>query len=171
MSAASAPLEIVIVGTGFAGLGLAIRLRRAGYANFVLLERARALGGTWRDNDYPGCACDIPSELYSFSFAPNRDWSRIYPTQPELRAYLERCAERFDREDTSNGGEMDTGDSNEAIDPICEMTVNTADALSANVGDTTYYFCAEGCRTRFLENQDLSPGQQRIQLQRKPRHE
>src|SRR5262249_57610128 len=74
---------------------MAIRLKRAGEANFVILERADTIGGTWRDNTYPGCACDIPSHLYSFSFAPKADWSRRYPTQPEIEEYLEDCVERF----------------------------------------------------------------------------
>jgi len=90
--------EIVIVGTGFAGLGMAIRLRRAGMADFVLLERAGDIGGTWRDNAYPGCACDIPAQLYSFSFARNAHWSRVFPTQPEIHAYLRACVERYDLE-------------------------------------------------------------------------
>ena len=81
-----------------------------------------------------------------------------------------RCAERFDRGESA-GDMAAKNDAGDAIDPICGMTVNTADAISATVGDATYYFCAEGCRTRFLENQDLSSGQQHIQLQRKPRHE
>ena len=84
-----------IVGTGFSGLGMAIRLKQRGEDDFVVLERAGDVGGTWRDNTYPGCACDIPSHLYSFSFALNPDWSRAYPSQPEIQAYLRRCAERF----------------------------------------------------------------------------
>ena len=89
---------IVIIGTGFAGLGMAIRLRAAGIRDFVMLERARDIGGTWRDNQYPGCACDIPSELYSFSFARNPKWTRVYPTQPEIHAYLRDCVDRYDLE-------------------------------------------------------------------------
>lgn len=84
--------RIVIVGTGFAGLGAAIRLRQAGITDFVLLERAHDLGGTWRDNSYPGCACDVPSRLYSFSFAQNSEWSRSFSAQPEIWAYLKRVA-------------------------------------------------------------------------------
>ncbi len=87
--------RIVIVGTGFAGLGMAIKLRQAGITDFVVLERARDIGGTWRDNGYPGCACDIPSQLYSFSFARNTEWSRVFPTQPEIHAYLKRCAQKY----------------------------------------------------------------------------
>ena len=86
---------IAILGTGFAGLGMAIRLKQQGEHDFVLLERASDVGGTWRDNTYPGCQCDIPSHLYSFSFAPNPDWSRLFPTQPEIWDYLRRCAERY----------------------------------------------------------------------------
>ncbi|MEO6496432.1 MAG: NAD(P)/FAD-dependent oxidoreductase [Solirubrobacteraceae bacterium] len=86
---------LAILGTGFAGLGLAIRLKQEGEHDFVVLERSTDVGGTWRDNTYPGCQCDIPSHLYSFSFAPNPDWSRLFPTQPELWDYLRNCADRF----------------------------------------------------------------------------
>ncbi len=87
---------VAIAGSGFSGLGVAIALGKAGVDDFVVLERAGALGGTWRDNVYPGCACDVPSHLYSFSFAPRSDWTRAYAPQAEIRAYLEWCADRFD---------------------------------------------------------------------------
>jgi cation diffusion facilitator CzcD-associated flavoprotein CzcO len=87
--------RIVIVGTGFAGLGSAIRLKQRGEHDFVLLERAQELGGTWRDNSYPGCACDVPSHLYSFSFALNPDWTRLCSPQGEIQAYLERVADEY----------------------------------------------------------------------------
>jgi cation diffusion facilitator CzcD-associated flavoprotein CzcO len=87
--------RIAIVGAGFSGLCMAIRLRGEGIEDFVVLERAAELGGTWRDNTYPGCQCDIPSVLYSFSFAPNPDWTRFYPKQAEIRDYLHRCARDF----------------------------------------------------------------------------
>jgi cation diffusion facilitator CzcD-associated flavoprotein CzcO len=87
--------HIAVLGTGFSGLGMAIRLKQRGYDDFVVLERATDIGGTWRDNTYPGCACDIPSHLYSFSFAPNPDWSHQYPRQTEIRDYLRSCADRF----------------------------------------------------------------------------
>ena len=86
---------IVIVGTGFAGLCMGIRLKQAGIDDFVLLEREAELGGVWRDNVYPGVACDIESNLYSFSFEPNPAWSRMYGPQPEILAYLNRCADRY----------------------------------------------------------------------------
>jgi cation diffusion facilitator CzcD-associated flavoprotein CzcO len=87
--------EVAIIGAGFGGLGMAIRLKRAGINDFVLIEHAETVGGTWRDNTYPGCACDIPSHLYSFSFAPSADWSRRYPMQSEIQDYLEACVEQF----------------------------------------------------------------------------
>ena len=88
--------EVAIIGAGFGGLGMAIRLRLAGMRDFVVIEQAEAVGGTWRDNTYPGCACDIPSHLYSLSFAPRAAWSRRYPTQAEIQHYLEECVDRFD---------------------------------------------------------------------------
>ncbi|HVJ55138.1 MAG TPA: NAD(P)/FAD-dependent oxidoreductase [Aliidongia sp.] len=88
-------LDAVVIGTGFAGLGMAIKLKQAGIDKFVVFERGAEVGGTWRDNHYPGCACDIPSHLYSFSFEPNPDWTRMYPNQPEIYAYLKRCADKY----------------------------------------------------------------------------
>jgi cation diffusion facilitator CzcD-associated flavoprotein CzcO len=92
--AQDARVQVAIVGSGFAGLGTAIRLRRARIDDFVILERAMDVGGTWRDNSYPGCACDVESHLYSFSFALNPEWSRRFAPQPEIQLYLQRCAER-----------------------------------------------------------------------------
>jgi cation diffusion facilitator CzcD-associated flavoprotein CzcO len=83
---------VAIVGTGFGGIGMAARLKRAGLHDLVLLERADDLGGTWRDNSYPGATCDVPSHLYCFSFAPNRGWSRSFSPQPEIWDYLRRVA-------------------------------------------------------------------------------
>src|SRR5262249_24555066 len=87
---------VAIVGAGFGGIGMAIRLKSAGWNDFIILEQADTVGGTWRDNTYPGCACDIPSHLYSLSFAPNVEWSRRYPSQGEILSYLEQCIDRFD---------------------------------------------------------------------------
>jgi cation diffusion facilitator CzcD-associated flavoprotein CzcO len=86
----------IIVGSGFAGLAMAIELRRRGDRDFVIVERASTIGGTWRDNHYPGCACDVPAHLYSYSYFPNPDWSTAFAPQPEIRAYIERCADHFD---------------------------------------------------------------------------
>ncbi|MEV7780235.1 NAD(P)/FAD-dependent oxidoreductase [Kitasatospora sp. NPDC088351] len=88
-------VRVAVIGSGFGGLGAGVRLRRAGITDFVILERADSVGGTWRDNSYPGCACDVPSHLYSFSFAPNPDWPRSFSGQPDIRAYLEKVADVF----------------------------------------------------------------------------
>jgi len=85
-------VQVAIVGTGFAGLGAAIAMERAGIEH-TILERADDVGGTWRDNRYPGCRCDVPSHLYSFSFAPNPDWTETYSPQPEIFRYLRGVAE------------------------------------------------------------------------------
>ncbi|GLW05258.1 4-hydroxyacetophenone monooxygenase [Microtetraspora sp. NBRC 13810] len=86
---------IIIIGAGFAGLCMAIKLKEAGFHDFVILEKAADQGGTWRDNTYPGCACDVPSPLYSFSFEPNPDWSRLFSPQPEIWDYMRRCVARY----------------------------------------------------------------------------
>src|SRR3954454_8430276 len=91
-----AETEVAIVGGGFAGLAMAVRLHQEGVKDFVVLERGAKVGGTWWFNTYPGCGCDVPSHLYSFSFAPNPDWTRTYSKQPEIEAYLRRVAEDFD---------------------------------------------------------------------------
>jgi cation diffusion facilitator CzcD-associated flavoprotein CzcO len=87
--------RVAIIGTGFGGLGAAIALLRSGRRDFVILERADSVGGTWRDNTYPGCACDVPSHLYSFSYAPNPGWSRSFSPQPEIRRYLDDVTDRY----------------------------------------------------------------------------
>ena len=88
-------VEVAIIGCGFGGLGAGVMSLEQGIDSFVILERAKAVGGTWRDNTYPGCACDIPSHLYSFSFAQNPEWSRSYPAQPEIEEYLKRVTDHY----------------------------------------------------------------------------
>jgi cation diffusion facilitator CzcD-associated flavoprotein CzcO len=90
----SAALDAIIVGSGFSGLCIAIKMQQAGMS-YVLLEQAESIGGTWRDNTYPGAACDVPSNLYCFSFAPNPKWSRTYPQQAEIQTYMNDCADTF----------------------------------------------------------------------------
>ncbi|MFC6013152.1 flavin-containing monooxygenase [Nocardia lasii] len=84
--------EVVVIGAGISGVGAAIKLREAGVEDVVIVEKAETFGGTWRANTYPGCACDVPSGLYSFSFAPNSEWSRLFATQPEILAYVNTIA-------------------------------------------------------------------------------
>jgi cation diffusion facilitator CzcD-associated flavoprotein CzcO len=85
-------VDVAVVGAGFAGIGLGVRLARRHRESFVLLERAHGVGGTWRDNRYPGVACDVPSHLYSFSFRPKPDWSRVFAPGAEIHEYLRGCA-------------------------------------------------------------------------------
>lgn len=88
-------VEIAVIGAGFSGLGMAIKLLERGEKSFIVLERGHDVGGTWRENHYPGCACDIPAHLYSYSFAQNADWSRLFAPQKEIYEYLKDCARRY----------------------------------------------------------------------------
>jgi cation diffusion facilitator CzcD-associated flavoprotein CzcO len=88
-------VQIAIIGSGFGGIGTAIRLRQEGIEDFTIFERADDVGGVWRDNTYPGCACDVQSHLYSLSFAPNPDWTRSFSPQAEIWDYLRRCARDY----------------------------------------------------------------------------
>lgn len=88
-------VDVAIVGSGFAGIGMAIRLKQQGMSSFVMFERASDVGGVWRDNAYPGAACDVQSHLYSLSFAPNPHWQHSYSRQPDIWAYLQGCIEQF----------------------------------------------------------------------------
>lgn len=87
--------SVAIVGSGFSGLGLAIALKRAGFTELTVFERADGVGGVWRENTYPGAACDAPSHLYSYSFEPKHDWSRRFAPQPEILDYLRGCARKY----------------------------------------------------------------------------
>ncbi|RDI44985.1 flavin-containing monooxygenase [Nocardia mexicana] len=95
MSTANKPLDVAIIGAGFAGIGAAIRLRQRGVGNYAIFERGDRVGGTWRDNTYPGAACDIPSRLYSYSFAPNPEWSQTYSGSAEILGYIESMVDEF----------------------------------------------------------------------------
>ncbi|HCX67879.1 MAG TPA: 4-hydroxyacetophenone monooxygenase, partial [Rhodobiaceae bacterium] len=89
------PLSVAILGAGAAGLCTAIKLRAAGIEDFTIFEKAASVGGTWRDNTYPGAGCDVPSMLYSYSFEPKPDWSRKFAPQPEIVAYFETVARKY----------------------------------------------------------------------------
>ncbi len=91
-------MKLAIIGSGFAGIGMAIQLKKAGYDDFVVLEKNGDLGGTWRDNVYPGCACDVPSHMYSFSYELNPGWSRMFAPRAEIWDYLRRCVDKHDLE-------------------------------------------------------------------------
>ncbi|MGY4816431.1 flavin-containing monooxygenase [Pseudomonas chlororaphis subsp. piscium] len=92
----TSPLTALIIGSGFAGIGMAIALRKAGVTDFIILEKQQDVGGVWRDNSYPGAACDVPSHLYSFSFEPNPDWTRMFAPQAEIQGYLQHCVRKYE---------------------------------------------------------------------------
>ncbi|ENV33791.1 flavin-containing monooxygenase [Acinetobacter gerneri] len=94
----AAPVHVydtIIVGAGISGLAAAYQLNQVSYDNYIVLEKAARVGGTWRDNNYPGCGCDVPSALYSFSFSPSHKWSHLFAKQPEILSYLEDVAEKY----------------------------------------------------------------------------
>ena len=80
--------DTIVVGAGISGIAAAYKMNQAGYHDYVVLEKADRVGGTWRDNNYPGCGCDVPSALYSFSFSPSHKWSHLFAKQPEILSYL-----------------------------------------------------------------------------------
>ncbi|WP_462413570.1 flavin-containing monooxygenase [Neobacillus sp. Marseille-QA0830] len=93
---ATSQAKVIIIGSGFAGIAAAVRLLQEGEQDFLILERGNEVGGVWRDNQYPGCACDVESHLYSLSFAPNPAWSRNFSQQREIFAYLKDVARKFE---------------------------------------------------------------------------
>jgi cyclohexanone monooxygenase len=123
---------VAILGAGVGGIAMGIKLKRAGY-EFTIFEKSDGVGGTWRDNTYPGAACDVPSHFYSFSFALNPEWSRTYATQPEILAYLERCCDHYGirphiRTDTA----IERAQWNE-VDRLWELTATSGEEYSSEV--------------------------------------
>src|SRR4051812_14978622 len=96
LATSARPLRIIIIGAGLSGIMSAIKLEAAGYRDITILEKAARPGGTWRDNTYPGIACDIPSHFYSYSFAPNPEWSQRYAPGAEIQQYIEAVMHRYD---------------------------------------------------------------------------
>ncbi|WP_227998424.1 flavin-containing monooxygenase [Nocardia australiensis] len=117
--------SIIIIGAGFAGLGMALELRRSGIENFTILERAADLGGVWRENTYPGAACDVPSPLYSWSFEPKSDWPRRFSEQRDIHAYMRGVAEKHDLQRYIRFGTEVTDA--EFDEPTGQWIVSTAD--------------------------------------------
>ncbi|MBF6131827.1 NAD(P)/FAD-dependent oxidoreductase [Nocardia otitidiscaviarum] len=130
--------RIIIVGSGFSGLGMAIRLSQQGHDDYLVLERGHDVGGTWRDNTYPGAACDVPSQLYSYSFALNPDWSRSFSKQPEIQRYIQGVADKYGVRDRHIFGcEMTGAQWNDAAarwDIQTSQGAFTADILISAVG-------------------------------------
>ncbi len=134
-------VRVLVVGSGFSGIGLGRALRESRFTDFVILEREPDVGGVWQSNTYPGCTCDVPSHLYSFSFAPNPDWSSTYSPQPEIRAYLRRCIDRFGLRPHLRTGVEVTGARWDADDQLWHVSTSdgrwTAQVLVSAVGPLT----------------------------------
>ena len=124
--------DVVIIGSGFSGIGMAIALQKSG-RTFTVLEKARDIGGTWRDNLYPGCACDVPSHLYSFSFEPNPYWSRAYATADEIQDYLLYVVEKYDvRKDVQFDAQVTRGVYDESL-RVWHLTVLGSDGMERHL--------------------------------------
>ena len=95
-SAAVHTYDTIVIGAGISGIAAAYKMNKAGYNDYIVLEKASRVGGTWRDNNYPGCGCDVPSAVYSFSFSPSHKWSHLFAKQPEILEYLEDVVQKFD---------------------------------------------------------------------------
>lgn len=125
--------EVVIIGSGFAGIGMAIALKRAGRHDFVIVEKADDLGGTWRDNTYPGCECDVPSHLYSFSFEQNPRWTRMFSPQDEIWDYLRHCVDTYDLTDHLRLGAEVTGATYDEASRRWQVEVDGTDLIDARI--------------------------------------
>jgi len=88
-------VDVAVIGAGFGGIGVGIALQKRGLNNFVIFEGEPDVGGSWRTNTYPGCACDVPSHLYSYSFEPNPNWPEAYSKQSDIQKYIEHCADKY----------------------------------------------------------------------------
>jgi cation diffusion facilitator CzcD-associated flavoprotein CzcO len=135
--------SIVIVGGGLSGLAAGMQLVRTGITAFSIIEQSTGVGGTWRDNTYPGCACDVPSHLYSFSFFPKSDWSRRFADQPEILSYAERCVEQF-----GLGPHLRTGTTVERAeydeeDGRWHLTVSSAGGTESVRADAVIFACGQ----------------------------
>ena len=123
--------DVVVVGAGFSGIGMGIALRRSGRSSFAILEKDAQPGGTWRDNTYPGCACDVPSPLYSFSFEQNPYWSRMFPPQQEIWDYLRFCVEKYRLDRHLRYGAEVTGARFDETSRMWDVEVNGSETVRA----------------------------------------
>ncbi len=125
--------HVLIAGSGFAGIGMAIRLEQEGIHDFLLVEQEDAIGGTWRDNHYPGCACDVAAPLYSFSFAPNPNWSRMYAGYAEIRRYIEDCVDDYGVRDRIRTGAQLTDARWDDAEQLWRVEINGEEQLTTRV--------------------------------------
>ena len=128
-----APLRVLIIGSGFGGLGMAIQLQKAGIEDFLLLEKAAEVGGTWRDNSYPGAAWDVPPHLYSFSFEAKTDWSRKFAPQAEIHGYMLHCVNKYQLRARIRCNAEVAKAAFDAAAGLWQVTLSTGEVLSAEV--------------------------------------
>ena len=126
-------LSVIIIGTGFGGIGMAIQLKQAGYTDITLLEKAPKAGGTWRDNTYPGAACDVQSHLYSYSFEPKHDWSRKFAPQAEIEGYIEHCITKYGLQPHIHFNQTVTAANFNEATNSWSVTTESGDTYTANV--------------------------------------
>lgn len=124
---------ILIIGSGLAGIGMGIRLKKAGIEDFVILERAASVGGTWRENTYPGVACDVESHLYSFSFEPNPNWTRAFAPQHEILKYINHCADKYGIRSHIRFNTAATGAAFDEANGSWQVQTSTGEALKARM--------------------------------------
>ena len=142
---------VVIVGAGFSGLGFAIQLIRSGIREFTIIEQSDGVGGTWKENTYPGSGCDVPSHLYSFSFAPKSDWTRRYAEQPEILTYADRLVRRYRLGPhlrlgtTVTGAELDeaSGQWRVTVSPTPAVTGDTPGRTEEITADAVIFACGQ----------------------------
>lgn len=158
---ASRTYAVVIVGTGFSGVGMGIALKKAGLDNFLMLEKAGRVGGTWRENTYPGCACDIRSHLYSYSFEPKTDWSREFASQPEILGYIEHCVDKYGLRPHIRFGAEITGA--EYDDDAAVWTVSTGDGGTGDGGTVRAHAVVAGLGPLHLPSIPELPGLERFE--------
>ncbi|MEO6697970.1 MAG: NAD(P)/FAD-dependent oxidoreductase, partial [Paraperlucidibaca sp.] len=124
-------LDAIIVGAGFSGLGMAIRLKQGGMENFRVFEKGHDVGGTWRDNTYPGCGCDVKSSLYSYSFEPWAEWSNDYAKQGEIYTYVRHCANKYGIYPFIQFNTTVTGARYEAVTGLWQVSLSTGESLQS----------------------------------------
>jgi cation diffusion facilitator CzcD-associated flavoprotein CzcO len=125
--------KVVIIGAGFGGLAVGLELARSGYHDFVILEKAKELGGVWRENTYPGAACDVPSPYYSFSFEPNPEWPQRYSSHSEIKAYMNRVVDKYDLRSRIRFGTEVTAASFDANAGRWRIETNKGETFEADV--------------------------------------
>jgi len=125
--------RVLVIGAGFGGLGAAYELSKDGLADVTVLEKANDIGGVWRENTYPGAACDVPSNLYSYSFAPKTDWGRRYAEQPDILGYIQDTADRFGLRDLVRTGIEVTSATYDDSTATWQLATSSGDTFEADV--------------------------------------